>query len=35
MLTIREFHGKDEEDNKIEEKIRNDIREIVLKNIED
>lgn len=29
MLTIREFHGKDEEDNKIEEKIRNDIRELL------
>ena len=29
MLTIREFHGKDEEDNKIEEKIRNDIRQML------
>ena len=29
MLTIREFHGKDEEDNKIEEKIRNDIKQML------
>ena len=29
MLRIREFHGKNEEDNRIERKIRDDIRQIL------
>lgn len=29
MLRIREFHGKNEEDNRIERKVRDDIRQIL------